>query len=355
MDSSATVGSASIESEGQVSLAQQLRFETHSFRSASNIDYEHDSLDLKSDSIRLVQVLPGQAQKIHCTIKQAKTIDRYICLSYVWGPPEDTQAIDIDGKLFHVRRNLWEFLSMVRSTCSTDKTENEQCHENDCERPYKASDSFWIDAICINQDDDIERCHQVQQMGKIYSGAQLVLAWLGANSQLASLFQYMRVDMPNQLFFDAEHFLALSELSEHVYWKRAWITQEIQLARHAYLLSNNQHLDLSFFQRVGPTIVARTFSQYICNDLWRPFDHTIQKHEGNSLLDNLYRFRNKQCSNELDLVYSLRSMSTQCPVMAAQFRFVMEFPWLNWPEVYSTASATDCAPGARSQHSGVYE
>ncbi|KAH7080107.1 heterokaryon incompatibility protein-domain-containing protein [Paraphoma chrysanthemicola] len=310
MDNSATFGSASIESEGQVSLAQQLRSESHSFRSASNPEYEHDSLDLKSDSIRLVQVLPGQSQKIHCTIKQAKTTDRYICLSYVWGPHEDTQAIDIDGKLFRVRRNLWEFLNVVRSTYSADKTENEQFRENDCEKPYKANDPFWIDALCINQDDDIERCHQVQQMGKIYSGAQLVLAWLGANSQLASLFQYMRVAMPNQLFFDAEYFLALSELSQHVYWKRAWITQEIQLARHVYLFAEKQHLDLSFFQQAGSTVVARTFSRFSCDDLWRPFDHTIQKHEGNSLLDNLYRFRKKQCSNELDLVYSLCSISS---------------------------------------------
>lgn len=38
---------------------------------------------------------------------------------------------------------------------------------------------IWIDALCINQQDVLERGHQVDMMGVIYRGAQRVIAWLG--------------------------------------------------------------------------------------------------------------------------------------------------------------------------------
>jgi hypothetical protein len=38
---------------------------------------------------------------------------------------------------------------------------------------------LWIDALCINQDDDAERVHQVGIMGSIYRQARQVLVWLG--------------------------------------------------------------------------------------------------------------------------------------------------------------------------------
>lgn len=38
---------------------------------------------------------------------------------------------------------------------------------------------FWIDALCINQQDIEERIQQIQIMGKIHSSADQVLIWLG--------------------------------------------------------------------------------------------------------------------------------------------------------------------------------
>jgi hypothetical protein len=37
----------------------------------------------------------------------------------------------------------------------------------------------WYDALCINQNDEQERGHQVEMMGEIYKMAYWVLAWLG--------------------------------------------------------------------------------------------------------------------------------------------------------------------------------
>lgn len=38
---------------------------------------------------------------------------------------------------------------------------------------------LWIDALCINQDDPLERSQQVQLMGEIYRGCTQCMIWLG--------------------------------------------------------------------------------------------------------------------------------------------------------------------------------
>lgn len=39
--------------------------------------------------------------------------------------------------------------------------------------------TLWVDALCINQEDNDERAHQVGLMGQIYSKSKTTLLWLG--------------------------------------------------------------------------------------------------------------------------------------------------------------------------------
>lgn len=83
----------------------------------------------------------------------------YTALSYVWGPPDPVKYITVNGKPFQVRANL---------ACALRHFQ------------YKdVAPAIWIDAICINQDDNDEKNHQIPHMAKIYSGARDVLIWLG--------------------------------------------------------------------------------------------------------------------------------------------------------------------------------
>lgn len=51
---------------------------------------------------------------------------------------------------------------------------------------------MWIDAICIDQDNDKERGHQVLQMASIYKNAEKVVIWLGPATELTDVvFDYM--------------------------------------------------------------------------------------------------------------------------------------------------------------------
>ena len=40
-------------------------------------------------------------------------------------------------------------------------------------------DSIWIDAICINQDDEVEKGAQISLMGSIYTLCKRTIVWLG--------------------------------------------------------------------------------------------------------------------------------------------------------------------------------
>ena len=46
---------------------------------------------------------------------------------------------------------------------------------------------LWIDAICINQDDIVERSEQVNKMASIYGSARLVILWLGEEAHESTL------------------------------------------------------------------------------------------------------------------------------------------------------------------------
>ena len=93
-------------------------------------------------------------------------------LSYSWGPPyrdgaqtdvESTPEFDAEitcnGTTLAVTRNVYNALIAVREKGLIGY--------------------WWIDAICINQDDLDERSGQVLMMGDIYALASLVVAWLG--------------------------------------------------------------------------------------------------------------------------------------------------------------------------------
>jgi hypothetical protein len=108
---------------------------------------------------------------------------------------------------------------------------------------------IWIDAICINQQDNEEKDHQVQHMGEIYRNAKLVVVWLGPskdNSNLAmqsipALSRTMRTipfEIPNTELhsYDLPRernpiWLALGYLFQREWFRRLWTFQEVALAK----------------------------------------------------------------------------------------------------------------------------
>ncbi|KAF2213754.1 hypothetical protein CERZMDRAFT_12653, partial [Cercospora zeae-maydis SCOH1-5] len=86
----------------------------------------------------------------------------YKALSYHWGDQTETEQIRLDGKCTAVTSNLQVALKHISRTISEPLT-------------------LWIDAICINQNNEKEKCEQVARMRDIYSRAEEVIAWLGSS------------------------------------------------------------------------------------------------------------------------------------------------------------------------------
>jgi len=129
--------------------------------------YLYPPLPSKGDIIRLLCLLPNEyeAAPLQCALRNyslPKLDTRthlYEALSYVWGDPDETLTICVDGGQFPITVNLHAALSSLR------------------DRFFERI--IWVDAVCINQRNSEERKQQVQLMAKIYSKARRVVVWLG--------------------------------------------------------------------------------------------------------------------------------------------------------------------------------
>ncbi|KAF5580683.1 heterokaryon incompatibility (het-6OR allele) [Fusarium pseudocircinatum] len=112
---------------------------------------------------RLLSILPShdETSDISCELRhhELSACPQYEAISYTWGNEDATKRLLVNGTVFEVRPNLYAALRAFR-----------QAHETKL---------IWVDAVCINQQDQEERNRQVLQMNQIYSQAQAVDVWLG--------------------------------------------------------------------------------------------------------------------------------------------------------------------------------
>ena len=98
-----------------------------------------------------------------CSYSFDETFPAYKALSYAWGIMNDTRQIFLNRYAFPVSHNLWAFLELMH-----------------LQGQYGF---YWIDAICIDQSNTLEKNHQVQMMRHIYSTHERVVIWPGEASE----------------------------------------------------------------------------------------------------------------------------------------------------------------------------
>ena len=203
--------------------------------------------------IRLVQVHHRAPPSVHDVTLVTKPLEekhlRYTAISYVWGDPRKTRKLRINGKWLSVPASTFEIVQDHMQWWAAD-----------------ADRLFWIDSICINQDDDEEKREQIKLMRRIYSEADEVISYLKpedpAEADIAVTFftsllsdvvderlrSYNFLHIPYQsvayraLFFPITRawlqlgqplsvaWEALSKLYANKYWTRVWIVPELILA-----------------------------------------------------------------------------------------------------------------------------
>jgi hypothetical protein len=203
--------------------------------------YRYETLDAQNKSLRLLTMDRSITNRITCSLEVVELIHapEYIALSYTWGAPSPCRQICIDGCSSNVRLNLWTALNTLAIHGLPKDLPDDTRH-------------FWIDAICINQEDIDERNQQVAIMGEIFSQAKCVITWLGeADSHTSDFFMdYMsNIDLytgqvarefisqvPKETFSKVRDTHLMDTIWGHPYWTRVWIVQEIVLAKEVVVL-----------------------------------------------------------------------------------------------------------------------
>jgi hypothetical protein len=161
---------------------------------------------LEGSNIRLITIDPAiQDGKLKLTIEQLPLTDEldFHVLSYVWGDPTNKKTIIVNDQRLDITQNLYDFLETTREHEKNFLAHYEHPNykklytteiaqtavgssEGRVTGPAALPMRFWVDAICINQNDMNERTEQVYRMGDIYSMASRVWIWMGLPSKVLS-------------------------------------------------------------------------------------------------------------------------------------------------------------------------
>ncbi|KAK4155855.1 heterokaryon incompatibility protein-domain-containing protein [Chaetomidium leptoderma] len=173
---------------------------------------------------------------------------KYKALSYAWGTAPEQEESLCNGAPFRISQALGKALRGVYA--------------------HSGSGSWiWVDAICINQTDAVEKAHQVEGMGELYSYTDQVLVWLGEAADRSDLVCDLLPELTKRIWAlkdadggwrplsmdeivshgfpppDAELWRAAFLLYSRAWFQRLWIVQEIVLARRCVFLCGTRKLE----------------------------------------------------------------------------------------------------------------
>lgn len=201
----------------------------------------------------------------------------------------------LGGHLVDVRENLWSALWQLR-LADEDRI-------------------LWIDALCIDQNNVVERNHQVGLMSRIYTKAFEVLAWLGPASDASDVaMDYLATVFRNKKP-TAEQSYAVIELCRLEYWQRMWILQEFGLASDITLYCGSKSVHWGSldtycnenYPKRGHSGVAAV--QFVMD--YRAARRR-QKNDQHTLITLLAAFNTRQCADLRDTVFALLGMASDC-------------------------------------------
>ncbi|KAI8959257.1 HET-domain-containing protein [Daldinia sp. FL1419] len=188
--------------------------------------------------VRLLTIESESQEPISCRLHRLPlTADtKYTALSYLWGDQNDKKIITIDGHRFPVGVSLYNALRDISK-----------------QRWFTKDIYFWVDAICINQDDNSEKSKQIPRMAQIYSWASRVIVSVIATdtlqdsdiellSDLAGSLESIRDGIqPDETRISLDRsfggnswrkqpYSLLKKLFKLPWFSRIWVRQEVTLA-----------------------------------------------------------------------------------------------------------------------------
>ena len=304
-------------------------------------DFKYTPLE-EGSTIRVLVLQPAtdassplQASLEPCALP---TDAAFEALSYVWGEDGPTEDLDLSHATFKITKNLHAALVQLRQPIAERR--------------------LWVDAVCINQQDDAEKSRQVARMGDIFKSASKVLVWLGpssATSQQAMGFLqtlsgkaeslgvnkvdvciYMQSPSVKCTKEEAKELVsdavsnAVPGLLGRPWFRRLWIVQEYTLGKIIEVWCGSDSMGGIDFATAVTTLIAAMYSvggappefARFIDQVWTIIRHRAQTRlmsspgaffaESRGYFELALRdFRDQGCKNDKDRVYALLALEPE--------------------------------------------
>jgi hypothetical protein len=244
-------------------------------------------------------------------IKPLDPPPQYTALSYTWGCTRLTRQLLVNGILIRITESLDIALRHLQR-----------------EREVL---TLWVDAVCINQNDNDEKSQQVTQMTEIYRSSTRVLVWLGPERDesdkvidyveligreyhdhglsgigVGRLLQMMQnqeddeykavtsslgslIQKFEHLFLDEFPIIQYRSFIERGWWCRAWVIQELCVPKEAIFMCGRKTVSFdhlfdttSFLHCISVFRLRRMGVNAVRENL--PSEETLRALENNQLL-----------------------------------------------------------------------
>ncbi|KAF4958299.1 hypothetical protein FGADI_2465 [Fusarium gaditjirri] len=287
--------------------------------------FKYKPISLAGSAFRLLRLLKGDNDPIQCQLFESKLaspeyVRDYAALSYTWGSASRPCDIMINGSKMTVTKNAYLALRDLR---------------------HKEKDRvLWIDALCIDQNNDVERGQQVQQMGSIYSEAERVIIWLGeatfatdyvmhhmkqlekegikhsSNTQNISHKHWVSIwlTVVHCLTADQKELLVegFQSLLGRSWFKRVWIIQEAANARVADIVCGGKSVSATIFALMPSLleIAPDLHCQPILDIMPGPLRNSSWWVKKRDLYTLLVKFCKSEATDPRDNIYALLDISS---------------------------------------------
>ncbi|KAF1955262.1 hypothetical protein CC80DRAFT_549467 [Byssothecium circinans] len=199
-------------------------------------------------------------------------------------------SIICDDQIIKVTSNLKDALRMLAKPIASQHTNLKPMY-------------YWVDALCVHQEDILERNVQVAKMAEIFKEACNVLVWLGKEDEYTldalttierisamsedvwPLISYTSFYEPSQSVGDNHpnlsyhNWLGFIALINRPWFKRAWVVQEITLARAAFVICGNKSFPWTKLSKTLSFIKATKWYHHLHTEKLRHIK-SLQKNPG---------------------------------------------------------------------------
>lgn len=200
---------------------------------------------LGQNEIRLLHLRHSSWSEVSFRLEhyEITSAPQFCALSYCWGTSARTEQVFCEDQHGKTRLSVTNILHGILSSIKDNK--------------LSKALPLWIDQICINQDDNSERSHQVKLMSDIYGTAKMTLIHLGDNSPdseqgFKTLLAFIdrksswktrllgtRIPPATKWtgWMDGNpHFEHLYGLLQAPWFKRLWVVQEFALSQNRFVI-----------------------------------------------------------------------------------------------------------------------